>query len=177
MFTLVLSFHFFTPSKMSQKRFFAVTFRLASFSFWRSYIFIDLHRFGQVKLRLYFVNCFYLSHVLQFYFRLNPDGGLVTLSLQRSCRKSILVNGCVFQDYPREIVRVKGRKNLAQYLNVLESVAQVGITIVKSQNPARSSRTVKSVIAARHMSNILWPVESSDIMPKTSILGGICHGI
>lgn len=76
------------------KRIFAVTFRLASFSFWRNYIFIDLHRFGQVKLRLYFVNCFYLSHVLQFYFRLNPDGGLFTFSLQRSCRKSIyLFNG------------------------------------------------------------------------------------
>lgn len=146
------------------KRIFAVTFRLASFSFWRNYIFIDLHRFGQVKLRFYFVNCFYLSHVLQFYFRLNPDGGLFTFSLQRFCRKSIyLFNGCVSQDYPREIVRVAGRENIAQYLNLLESVAQVGRTILKSRNPVRSLRTVKRVIAAWHMFNILWPVESSDI--------------
>jgi hypothetical protein len=62
-----------------------------------------------------------------------------------------------------EIVRVAGRENIAQYLNLLESVAQVGRTILKSRNPVRSLRTVKRVIAAWHMFNILWPVESSDI--------------
>ncbi len=69
------------------------------------------------------------------------------------------------QDYQREILRVEGCQNFAQYLNV----AQIGGTIVQSQNPVRSLLTVKDVIAGRHMPNILWPRESFDKMPMTTI--------
>ena len=73
------------------------------------------------------------------------------------------------QDYQREIVRVEGCQNFAQYLNVLESVTQIGGTMVQSRNPVHSLLTVKDVIAARHMPNILWPTESFDKMPMTTI--------
>jgi hypothetical protein len=54
-------------------------------------------------------------------------------------------------------------------LGVLEKVAAVGRTIVHMRSPIRSSARVKTWIASRDMSSILWPTQSTDVMPMTSI--------
>lgn len=86
-----------------------------------------------------------------------------------SRQRSVLVTGCVSYDCPREIHRVEEPRSINQYLGVLQNVAAVGRTIVHLRSPIRSSPRVKTWIASRDMSSILWPTQSTDIMPMTSI--------
>ncbi|KZR97525.1 Uncharacterized protein APZ42_007547 [Daphnia magna] len=86
-----------------------------------------------------------------------------------SRQRSVLVTGCVSYDCPRGIHRVEEPRSINHYLGVLQNVAAVGRTIVHLRSPIRSSPRVKTWIASRDMSSILWPTQSTDIMPMTSI--------
>ncbi|KAK4021662.1 hypothetical protein OUZ56_003572 [Daphnia magna] len=131
---------------MTQQQLFAVQFSSSSFSFWKNCIFVDDHRFG-----------------------LNAAGDLISIPMRCSRQRSVLVTECVSYDCPREIHRVEESRSINQYLGVLQNVAAVGRTIVHLRSPIRSSPKVKTWIASRDMSRILWPTQSTDIMPMTSI--------
>ncbi|EFX75925.1 hypothetical protein DAPPUDRAFT_107455 [Daphnia pulex] len=131
---------------MTDQQLFAVQFSSSSFSFWKNCIFVDDHKFG-----------------------LNAAGDLISVPMRYSRQRSVLVTGCVSCDYPREIHCVEKTRSVDQYLGVLEKVAAVGRTIVHMRSPIRSSARVKTWIASRDMSSILWPTKSTDIMPMTSI--------
>jgi hypothetical protein len=90
-------------------------------------------------------------------------------TMRCSRQRSVLVTGCVSYNYPREIHCVEETRSTDQYLGVLEKVAAVGRTIVHMRSPIRSSPRVKTWIAFRDMSSILWPMQSTDIMLMTSI--------
>jgi hypothetical protein len=100
---------------------------------------------------------------------LNAAEDLISVPMGYSRQRSVLVTGCVSYDYPREIHCVEETRSVDQYLGVLEKVAAVGRTIVHMRSPIRSSARVKTWIASRDMSSILWPTQSTDIMPMTSI--------
>jgi hypothetical protein len=100
---------------------------------------------------------------------LNAAGDLISVPMRYSRQRSVLVTGCVSYDYPREIHCVEETRSVDQYLGVLEKVAAVGRTIVHMRSPIRSFARVKTWIESRDMSSILWPTQSTDIMPMISI--------
>jgi hypothetical protein len=100
---------------------------------------------------------------------LNAAGDLISIPMRYSRERSVLVTGCVSYDCPREIHHVEEPRSINQYLGVLQNVAAVGRTIVHFRSPIHSSKRVKTWIASQDMSSILWPTQSTEIMPMTSI--------
>jgi hypothetical protein len=81
---------------------------------------------------------------------MKPDGEILSLPTLGSARRSVLTCGTISRDWPRDITRIEGNFNTADYLQILErtSDAYYGRNVAHLTTSVHTSRAVAEWFAA-----------------------------